>query len=186
MHETILTGGEHAFVAGARRAVLATIRPDGEPRLVPVCFVLVDEPDDLGRPLIYSPVDEKPKQSADPRRLGRVQDLLVLPSVTLLVDRWSEDWERLGWIRLSGRGQLLEPEPRERAEHEAAVAALRAKYPQYGGHALEGRPIIRMSIDRVQRWGDVAPEVDAGAAPTSPPGQAPASGPPEAATERAG
>jgi coenzyme F420-0:L-glutamate ligase/coenzyme F420-1:gamma-L-glutamate ligase len=158
MHETILTGPEHAFIAGARRAILATIRPDGEPRLVPVCFVLADEPDDVGRPLIYSPIDEKPKQSADPQRLGRVQDLLVLPSVTLLVDRWSEDWGRLGWVRLSGRGQLLEPEPRERAEHEAAVAALRAKYPQYDAHALEGRPIIRMSIDRVQRWGDVAPE----------------------------
>ena len=158
MHETILTGPEHAFVAETRRAILATIRPDGEPRLVPVCFVLVDEPDDLGRPIIYSPIDEKPKLSADPRRLARVQDLLVLPSVTLLVDRWSEDWERLAWVRLSGRGRLLEPEPHEVAEHAQAVAALRAKYPQYDDHALEGRPIIRMSIDRVQRWGSVAPD----------------------------
>ena len=165
MHETILTGPEHAFIAGARRAVLATIRPDGEPRLVPICFVLVDEPDDVGRPLIYSPLDDKRKRSADPRQLGRVQDLLVLPSVTLLVDRWSEDWARLGWIRLSGRGQLLEPEPREVAEHGLAVAALRAKYPQYLGHALEARPIIRMSIDKVQRWGDVAPDAGGAARP---------------------
>lgn len=164
MHETILTGLEHAFVAEARRAVLATIRPDGEPRLVPICFVLVDEPDDLGRPIIYSPIDEKPKVSSDPRRLGRVQDLLILPAVTLLVDRWLEDWARLAWMRLSGRGQLLEPEPRELAEHAAAVAALRAKYAQYDDHALEGRPIIRISIDRVQRWGDVAPEPPTGQA----------------------
>jgi PPOX class probable F420-dependent enzyme len=162
MHEPILTGPEHAFVAEARRAVLATIRPDGEPRLVPVCFVLVDEPDDLGRPLLYSPIDEKPKRSADPHRLGRVQDLLVLPAVTLLVDRWSEDWERLGWVRLSGRAQILEPEPHERAEHAAAVATLRAKYPQYDEQALEARPLIRMSIDRVQRWGDVVPTPAAG------------------------
>jgi coenzyme F420-0:L-glutamate ligase/coenzyme F420-1:gamma-L-glutamate ligase len=157
MRDPILTGTEHAFVAETRRAVLATLRPDGEPRLVPVCFVLADEPDDMGRPIIYSPIDEKPKASADPRRLARVQDLLVLPAVTLLIDRWSEDWSHLAWVRLTGRGVLLEPEPRERAEHAAAIAALRAKYPQYAGHDLEGRPIIRMSIDRVQRWGDVTP-----------------------------
>ncbi|MBA3877230.1 MAG: TIGR03668 family PPOX class F420-dependent oxidoreductase [Anaerolinea sp.] len=157
MHEPILTGPEHAFVAEARRAVLATIRPDGEPRLVPICFVLADAADDLGRPILYSPLDEKPKASADPHRLGRVQDLLVLPTVTVLVDRWSEDWTHLGWIRLSGRGVLLEPEPRERAEHAGAVAALRAKYPQYASHDLEGRPVIRIAVDRVQRWGDPAP-----------------------------
>ena len=157
MREPILSGPERAFVAEARRAVLATIRPDGEPRLVPVCFVLDDEPDGQGRPILYSPVDEKPKASADPRRLGRVQDLLVLPAVTVLIDRWSEDWTHLGWMRLTGRGVLLEPEPREEAEHAAAIAALRAKYPQYASHDLEHRPIIRIAVDRVQRWGDAAP-----------------------------
>lgn len=148
---------ERAFVASARRAVLATVRPDGEPRLVPVCFVLEDVLDGQGRPILYSPIDAKPKASADPRRLGRVQDLLVLPAVNLLIDRWSEDWTHLGWIRLTGRGVLLEPEPREEAEHAAAIAALRAKYPQYASHDLEHRPIIRIAIDRVQHWGDVAP-----------------------------
>ena len=156
MQDTILTGLEQAFVATARRAVLATTRPDGEPRLVPVCFVLADAADDLGRALIYSPVDEKPKASTDPRSLGRVKDLLVLPSATLLVDRWSEDWTRLGWMRLSGRGRLLEPEQQEEAEHTLAVAMLRAKYAQYADHDLDGRPIIRIAIDRIQRWGDLS------------------------------
>jgi PPOX class probable F420-dependent enzyme len=155
MQDTILTGPEQAFIATARRAVLATIRPDGDPRLVPVCFVLSEAADDLGRALIYSPVDEKPKASSDPRALGRVKDLLVLPSATVLVDRWSEDWKHLGWVRLSGRARLLEPEPQERAEHALAVAMLRAKYPQYADHDLDGRPIIRIAIDRIQRWGDV-------------------------------
>jgi coenzyme F420-0:L-glutamate ligase/coenzyme F420-1:gamma-L-glutamate ligase len=157
MREPILTDAERAFVSGARRAVLATIRPDGEPRLVPVCFVLTGEPDAQGRPILYSPVDEKPKASTDPHRLGRIKDLLVLPAVTLLVDRWSEDWVQLAWVRLTGRGVLLEPEPRERAEHDAAIVALRAKYLQYADHDLEGRPIIRVTIDRVQSWGDVEP-----------------------------
>ena len=158
MQDTILTGREQEFVAGSRRAVLATIRPDGEPRLVPVCFVLADAADELGRAIIYSPVDEKPKASTDPRDLGRVRDLLVLPAVTVLVDRWSEDWERLGWVRLSGRARLLEPAVREGAEHDRAVAMLRAKYPQYATHDLAVRPIIRIAIDRIQRWGDLAPD----------------------------
>lgn len=157
MREPILTDAERAFVGEARRAVLATIRPDGEPRLVPVCFVLAGEPDGQGRPILYSPVDEKPKASADPHRLGRIKDLLVLPAVTLLVDRWSEDWVELAWVRLTGRGVLLEPEPRERAEHDAATVALRAKYSQYADHDLEGRPIIRVAIDRVQSWGNLGP-----------------------------
>jgi coenzyme F420-0:L-glutamate ligase/coenzyme F420-1:gamma-L-glutamate ligase len=158
MQDTILTGSEQAFIAAARRAVLATIRPDGGPRLIPICFVLADAADDLGRALIYSALDEKPKASPDPHALGRVRDLLVLPSATLLVDRWSEDWDRLGWVRLSGRATLLEPEPSERQEHDDAVALLRAKYPQYASHGLESRPVIRIAVDRIQRWGDVTVE----------------------------
>jgi len=163
----MLTDRERAFLAQARRAVIATIRPDGEPRLVPVCFVLAPGPDDMGRPILYSPIDEKPKASTDPHRLGRVQDLLVLPAVTLLMDRWSEDWARLAWIRLSGRGVLLEPERREREEHAAAIAALRSKYRQYATHDLEHRPIIRIAIDRVQRWGNLSPDEGADAVPSS-------------------
>jgi PPOX class probable F420-dependent enzyme len=152
-----LEGEQRAFVSTARTATLATISPRGRPRLVPICFVVAgDAPD--GRARIYSPLDEKPKASTDPRDLARVQDLLVLPEATLLVDRWSEDWSRLGWIRLDCRAELLEPEPRERDEHAAAVAALREKYPQYAGQRLEDRPVIRLTVDRVVAWGDLRPD----------------------------
>lgn len=152
----ILDPAQRAFVAAARRATLATTAPDGRPRLVPVCFVLGEGEDALGRPRLYTPLDEKPKQPAtatDPRGLARVRDLLVLPQATLLVDRWDEDWTRLGWVRLYGTGELLEPEPREAVEHAAAVADLRAKYPQYGTHDLASRPLIRIAVDRVVSWG---------------------------------
>ncbi len=147
-----LTPEERALVAAARTATLATIRPDGHPRLVPICYVLVSGADARGRPVVYTPLDEKPKQDQDPHALGRVSDLLVLPEATLLVERWDEDWTRLAWIRLEGRGELLEPEPNERLEHAAAVVALREKYPQYAGHRLEERPVIRIVVDRVVSW----------------------------------
>jgi PPOX class probable F420-dependent enzyme len=149
-----LEPGQRAFVAEARTATLATIGPNGRPRLVPICFVVgADAPD--GRSRLYSPIDEKPKRSEDPHDLARIQDLLVLPEATLLVDRWSEDWSELAWVRLDCRGELLEPEPREREEHAAAIEALRAKYAQYAEHRLEDRPVLRLTVDRVVAWGDL-------------------------------
>ena len=143
-----------AFLGAARTATLATIASNGRPRLVPICFVLgVD--DTNGRARLYSPLDDKPKSVADPLRLARVRDLLARPSATLLVDRWSEDWTRLGWLRLEVRGEILEPAGPDRAEHEAEVAALRTRYPQYATHRLADRPILRFTVERAVAWGDL-------------------------------
>ncbi len=165
--EEILTSAERRFLASARRAVLATTAPDDRPRLVPVCFVLAPE-DPGGRPRIYTPLDEKPKRVSDPHQLARVQDLLVLPQVTLLVDRWDEDWSRLAWVRIYGTGELLEPEPHEKAEHAAAVAALRAKYPPYREMNLDASPIIRITIARALSWGDLDADAHESAGNASP------------------
>lgn len=145
-----LLPAEARFLASARRAVLATIDPSGRPRLVPVCFVLVG---DDAAAAIYSPLDEKPKRDADPHRLARVRDLLDRPEVTLLVDRWEEDWGRLAWLRVDGRAELVEPDGSAAAERAAAIAALRAKYPQYVDHDLEGRPLIRIGRLSAVAWG---------------------------------
>jgi PPOX class probable F420-dependent enzyme len=154
---SILQPEQRPFLAAARTAILATTSPDGRPRLVPICFVLGDD-DRLGRPRLYSPLDEKPKRTGDVHDLARVRDLLVLPEASLLVHRWSEDWSRLGWLRLHGRGEILEPEPHERDEHAAAVADLRMKYPQYATQDIEHRPIIRLTIDRALSWGELSPD----------------------------
>lgn len=146
---------QRTFVAGARSATLATIAPDGRPRLVPICFVLLltRAGDSSGAaPSIVSPLDEKPKTAGDPHRLARVHDLVARPEATLLIDRWSEEWDRLGWVRLEVRGVLVEPGGEG---HAAAVEALREKYPQYGAHDLEHRPMLRFVIDRVVSWGDL-------------------------------
>jgi PPOX class probable F420-dependent enzyme len=156
-----LTREQRRFLAAARSATLATLTPKGRPRLVPICFV-VGADDASGRPRLFSPLDEKPKRIDDPRALARVRDILVQPDISLLVDRWSEDWSRLGWLRLLGRGDVLEPpgEPAmktsDREEHVVAVGALRHKYPQYATHDLESRPIIRLTIDRAVSWGDLS------------------------------
>jgi PPOX class probable F420-dependent enzyme len=156
MPDSILTPEQRAFLVEERHAVLATISPEGRPRLVPICFWVSPKVDIRGRAIAYTPIDEKLKQSPDPNKLARVRDILVLPEVTLLVDRWSEDWTQLAWLRAYGVGEMLEPQPHEVAEHAAVIAELRKKYPQYDEQDLEHRPLIRVSIDRVVSWGNVS------------------------------
>ncbi len=150
--------------------MLATVDGDGEPRLVPVCFVALDrEPEgggpidashDGGWPLIYSPIDEKPKATTDPLVLARVRDILARPGVTMLVDRWDEDWSRLAWLRLHGTATLLDAAQVTAAdERAAAIVALRAKYPQYADHRLEGLPIIRILVTRASSWAATADDL---------------------------
>jgi PPOX class probable F420-dependent enzyme len=147
---------ELAFLEAARTATLATVTAEGQPRLVPVCFVVERDPGGQGGTTIHTPLDEKPKATEDPRTLARVRDILRLPEVSLLVDRWDEDWSRLGWLRLYGRARLLEPLAHELDERARAITALRRKYPQYRSQALESRPIIRIVVDRARAWGNLA------------------------------
>jgi PPOX class probable F420-dependent enzyme len=135
----VLTDAERAFVVGARSATLATISPDGRPRLVPICFVVIDD-------VVWSPLDEKPKRVSDVRELARVRDIERDSRVTLLLDRWSEDWSDLAWLRIEGRAALVDGDP-------AVIAGLRAKYPQYVDHDLESRPMIAVTIERATSWG---------------------------------
>jgi PPOX class probable F420-dependent enzyme len=151
-----LTPTERDLIATARTAVLATIDPDGLPRLVPICYASPREPAGVAGAVVYSPLDAKPKRVADPHRLARVRDIIARPEVRLLVDRWDEDWTRLAWVRLGGRADVLEPDREaDRAERTAAIAALRAKYPQYADHDLESRPLIRVTLTDISSWGDL-------------------------------
>jgi PPOX class probable F420-dependent enzyme len=141
----VLADDERIFLASARRAVLGTIAPNGRPRLVPICFVLAD-----GVPVLYSPLDDKPKRSDDPLALARIRDIEADPRVTVLVDRWDEDWPRLAWLRCDATASLYQASA---AGHRDIVAALRAKYPQYETHRLEDRPLVRIEIERMTSWG---------------------------------
>ena len=127
-----------------------TLAADGRPRPVPIAYAFDETPEGL---VLYSALDEKRKVVADPRRLARVRDIRSRPRVAVLVDRWDEDWSRLAWLRLEGTAALLEPLPGpSAAEHSHAVGLLRARYPQYATHGLEGRPVIRIAVERVSGW----------------------------------
>ena len=119
----------------ARVARLATAGADGAPHLVPVTFALDGD-------TAYFAVDAKPKSSARLRRLRNIEEN---PQVSLLVDEYDEDWERLWWVRADGRARILGPGA------EAARELLRARYPQYADVALGG-PVVAIAVERWSGW----------------------------------
>ena len=98
---------------------------------------------------IYIVIDEKPKRSP---RLKRLRNIQENPQVTLVFDRYDEDWTRLGWVLVRGTAAVLGYGP----EHAGALAALREKYPQYRAMALEERPVISVTVKRVSSWGTLS------------------------------
>ena len=154
-----LSTAQRRFLVDARRAILATIDDRGWPRPVPICYVLLGE----DCPVLWTPIDEKPKRVHDPMHLARIRDISSRPAVAVLVDRWSEDWSELAWLRLHGRARVL-PQPAgdvlevivDADRQRGVLEALRDKYSQYREHRLEARPIIRIELERVTSWGRLA------------------------------
>ena len=107
-----MIGGD-AVRARARRRLSAPFlerRPTGRPGHDRAGRPAAAGPDLLRRstpsaPVLYTPIDDKPKRSDDPMALARVRDILADPRVTVLVDRWDEDWTRLAWLRCDGPGR---------------------------------------------------------------------------------
>ena len=141
----VWTGEATAFVAAARAGRLATIRHDGSPHIVPLCFC-------FDGAAFFSVIDRKPKR-VEPEELQRVRNILERPQVTLLVDRYSEDWSRLGFVMVYGQARLL----RDGKLRDRAIELLREKYSQYREMDLEGRPVIQMVPQRVVSWGNLSP-----------------------------
>jgi PPOX class probable F420-dependent enzyme len=118
----------------ARVATLATINPDGTPHIVPIVYAVL--PDRL-----VTAVDSKPKK--DPN-LARLRNIRRDPRVSVLAHHYAEGWHHLWWVRVEGKATLT-------AEDAEAVAALRARYPQYETFEVVG-PIISVSMESVRVW----------------------------------
>ncbi len=126
-------------------AHLATLGGEGRPHQVPIVFA-------RARGRIWSPIDAKPKRRGE---LARVANIRRRPQVSLLLDHYDADWTRLWWIRIDGEAEVREPSaPEPDAEAAAAIAALRAKYPQYERTPLfrAGAVLIGIRESAVRSW----------------------------------
>ena len=127
--------------AGRPAAVLATLGPDGAPHLVPVVFAVHRGPEAM---TIYTAVDAKRKSTQKLRRLANIEHD---PRVSLLADRYDDDWTQLWWVRADG----LAATHYSGEEMATGYALLRAKYPQYQRIALDG-PVVTVAVTRWSSW----------------------------------
>lgn len=140
----MLTALQRRFLERNRVGHLATADRHGAPHVVPVCYAVCDSN-------LYITVDEKPKRRDVP--LKRLRNLAENPAAAIVVDRYDEDWTRLGWVMLRGSAEILRNGP----EHAAAQQSLRARYRQLAAMNLTSLPVIAVRIDRVTSWGDLSP-----------------------------
>jgi PPOX class probable F420-dependent enzyme len=149
----MLSDRERRFVESRRVGHLATAEAGGMPHVVPVCFA-------LDGASLYIAIDEKPKRLDRP--LKRLRNILANPAAAFVVDRYDEDWSRLGWVMLRGRAEILEGGE----EHDRAQTLVVARYPQLRAMRLAGLPVIALRIERTASWGDLS--ADHGIARISP------------------
>jgi PPOX class probable F420-dependent enzyme len=121
--------------AAARVARLATAGAGCRPHLVPVVFAVRDD-------TVYSAVDAKPKRTTSLRRLANVA---ANPAVSLLVDHYEDDWERLWWVRADGQGRVLDGSVPEAAR---AIELLRERYPQQRATGA----VLAVDVERWSGW----------------------------------
>jgi PPOX class probable F420-dependent enzyme len=133
------------FLAGRRVGHLATADRAGAPHVVPVCFAIHGD-------ALYVTIDEKPKRASAP--LKRLRNIAENPAVAVVVDRYDDDWTRLGWVMLRGRAEILTGGD----EHARAQALLRARYPQLDDMDIGSLPVIALRLERVTSWGNLTPE----------------------------
>ncbi len=144
----MLSHHERRFLSAQRVGHLATADGRAIPHVVPVCFT-------ISQGTLYITIDEKPKRVAG-AALKRVRNIERNPMVAIMVDRYDEDWTRLGWVMLRGRAEIL----RAGTEHDRAQELLRSRYHQLVAMQIADRPVIAVRLERVKSWGDLSVGAD--------------------------
>ena len=122
-------------------ARLATIGYRGDPHLVPITFVLI------GESTLVTAVDHKPKRTT---ALKRLANITANPQVSVLVDHYEDDWDRLWWARADGHARVV-PVGEEPDLRASALSALAGRYHQYLQQPPEGDLIV-VEVERFSGW----------------------------------
>ena len=143
--QPLLNDAQRVFLLTQRVAHFASADAHGQPHVVPVCYCVIDD-------TIYFSIDEKPKQ-ANTRVLKRLRNIAQNPKVSLVADRYDEDWSCLAWVMLRGRADVLD----DGEEHALAQQTLRERYPQYRSMQLSSLPVVAIRIEHATSWGAISP-----------------------------
>ncbi|MER7038641.1 TIGR03668 family PPOX class F420-dependent oxidoreductase [Streptomyces microflavus] len=123
--------------AGSPIARLATADAAGVPHIVPVTFAVDGD-------LIYFAIDHKPKRSTNLRRLRNIAEN---PTVSVIADRYTDDWAGLWWARADGRAEIWDDDE----ERMKALNLLQGKYHQYEESPPQG-PVVAIRVAAWTGW----------------------------------
>jgi Pyridoxamine 5'-phosphate oxidase len=125
------------FIREARVCRIATVRPNGEPHVIPVCPVFD------GEATVYVDIGRKYASAEGVRASGKL---------AVLIDYYDDNWALL-------KGVLLrcDAKPAEADERERDWVLIREKFPQYKSVGWEPRLTLALRIYDWRQWGIMQP-----------------------------
>ncbi len=125
----------------AKVARLATVDQKLYPYVVPVVFVFHENS-------FFIPLDEKTK-TVNPRKLKRVKNIEKNPNVTLLIDKYQNDWKKLFFLMIHGKAKVIDGKNSKVMDKIHKLLIL--KYPQYKKIGI-GNSCIKIEPTKVRFW----------------------------------
>ena len=130
------------FISDGRVGRLGTADPTGQPLVVPICYA-------WDGTALFSALDAKPKSRAV-NALKRIRNIRENAKVSVVIDRYDEDWRELRYVISQGEARLLTGGD----EFTRGADLWLAKYPQYRAMGLgrdEGLMIV-VEPSKVTHW----------------------------------
>ncbi len=129
------------LIKGAKVARLATVDQKSYPYVVPVVFVFHENS-------FFIPLDNKTK-TVNPRKLKRVKNIEKNSNVTLLIDKYQNDWKKLFFLMIHGKATVIDGKNRKLMDkvHKLLIS----KYPQYKKIGI-GNSCITIQPKKVTFW----------------------------------
>ena len=130
------------FIAEGRVGHLGTADASGQPLVVPICYAFDGES-------LFSAIDAKPKTQRG-EGLKRIRNIRDNAKVSVVIDRYDENWSQLRYVIIEGQAQLLTDGP----DFSRGADLLLGKYPQYRAMGLDRGTglMIKVRPARVTAW----------------------------------
>ncbi len=108
------------LIKRAKVARLSTVDQKSYPYVVPVVFVFHENS-------FFIPLDEK-KKTVNSKNLKRIKNIEKNPNVTLLIDKYQNNWKKLFFLMIHGKAKVIDGNSKL---IEKIHKLLISKYPQY-------------------------------------------------------
>jgi PPOX class probable F420-dependent enzyme len=138
----LIDGRAKDIITRARVARLGTVDGNNQPYVIPVVFV-------FDGAYFFIPLDRKTK-TVTPGDLRRVKNIEKNAKVALIIDQYSEAWEKLWFIMIMGQAGIIKKKDQVALLKEIHKMLI-TKYPQYRSLGM-GESCIKIQPLKVTSW----------------------------------